>query len=106
MRAVAWDPAGEVKEDSGGMFVGGNRFAEGNVPKMLERVGKRIVGRVACGPEAVPLGEFFRSESGEAEKIIGAVLDHVDAEVVPGEDAEVGAVRVAEREALELDQTI
>ena len=106
MGAGGGDAFGDLEEGGGGVFVGGDGGAEGDVAEVLEGVGEgEVVGVVGC-PEAVALGEFFGGEGGETEEIVGAVFDHVDAEVVAGVDAEVGANFVARVEAFEFDESV
>ena len=72
----------------------------------MKGVGEGEVGVVVDCPETIAFGEFFGGEGGEAEEVVGAVLDHVDSEVVAGVDAEVGAMFVAQIEAFEFDEAV
>ena len=90
-----------VLEDGAGMLVGRDGCAEADVAEVLQGVGEFVVGGVVAFPVAVALGELLGAKGGESEKVVGAVFNHVDAEVVAGVDLEVGAHFVANAEAFQ-----
>src|SRR3984893_8626270 len=106
MSPIAGDSVGEVQKDGGGMFVSSHGLAKGHVAQMLQRIGERKIPRIGGFPEMVASREFFGSESGQAEQIVRAMFNHVDAEIIAGIDAKVRAVSIAESQAIELNQTI
>ena len=95
MRLRRWNATAEVQEQSGRMFVCGNRMAEGNVAQVLQSITECVVAGVAALPQAVAFGKLFWRECRKSEQIIGSVLDHAYAQVVAGEDPEVRTMPIS-----------
>lgn len=85
----------EMLKDGAGMFVSGDGITEGDVSEILQGVIELVISFVPLFPEAVALGEFFRAKGGESEEVVGTVFDHVDAEIIAGVNAKIGAEFVA-----------
>src|SRR5580704_16367562 len=96
MGFVSGDSSRQVEEDGGRMLVSGDWITKCNVAQMLQRIREREIARISGFPQAIALGKFFRSESREAEQIVGAVFDHVDAEIVAGKNLKIRAVSIAQ----------
>ena len=106
MRSRRGDPAAQMQKDRGGMLIRRDGRTERDVPQVLQRVGQRVVARIAVAPQPVALGKFLGSEGCEAQQVIRTVLDHVDAEIVAGIDAELRPMRVSELQPFELQEAI
>ena len=72
-----------MQEDGSGMFIRRQWLSESHISKILQRIGERVIGRISDLPTSIALGKFFGRERRQAEEIIGAVFDHIDAQVVP-----------------------
>src|SRR6266480_977904 len=88
------------------MLIGRNWCAERHIPEVLQCVRERVIGGIAAFPKAVALGKLFGCECRQSEKVIGTVLDHVNAKIVAGIDAKVRPQFVAQHQPLELLQAI
>ena len=103
-----------MQEHSGGAEGGvsatgvgaGDGVAESDVSQLLKRVRKLVIIGVSMLPHVVPLGKLSRSKRCQAQKIIGAVFDHVDSEVVTGVDAKLGAMLVANTQPPQLEHPV
>ena len=82
------------------MFVSGDGCAESETAEVLQNIVQFVETRLAFQPIMIAQGEKIGREGREAEQVVGAVHDHVDGEIVAGEDFEVRADLVAQGEAL------
>ena len=101
MSPIAGDSVGEVQKDGGGMFVCRHGLAKGHVAQMLQRIGEPKYLGSAVSRKWSRAANFFGSESGQAEQIVRAMFNHVDAEIIAGIDAKVRAVSIADSQAIE-----
>src|ERR1043166_2531589 len=88
------------------MFVSRNGCAERHVPQVLQCVRERVIGGIAVLPKTVALSKLFGCECRQSEKVIGAIFNHVNAEIVASVDAKVRPQFVAQRQPLKLFLTI
>ncbi len=106
MGKVRRHPPRRMQKHRSGMFVRRNWLAKRHVSQVLQSIRQRVIRRITRLPEPVAFGEFLRGKRRQSQQILRSVLDHIDAQIVSREDAEIRPVRVAEREPLQLDQPI
>src|SRR5258708_1313092 len=92
MSESAGDSPRQVQKHRGGMFVRWNGRAKGHVSQILEGVGQCEVPRITGLPKPVALRKFLRRKRRKSQQIVGAVLDHVDSQIVSRVDAEIRPV--------------
>ncbi len=88
------------------MFVSGHRCPEGDIAEILDGIRQSFVALVVLLPIFVTECEEFRTEGGQAEEVVGAILGHIDGQVVASEDFKIRAEFVADLQAAQLLTTI
>ena len=83
------------------MFIGRNRCAERHISEVLQCIGERVIRGIAAFPKTIALSKLFGCERRQSQKVIGAVFDHINAEIVAGVDAKVRPQFVAQHQPLE-----
>src|SRR6266852_2270504 len=96
----------QIKEHRRGVFVGGHRSAKYHVSQMLQRVRESVISKLTGCPQTIAFGEFLGRQGGQSEQIVGAVFDHVDAQIVSRIDTEVRPVRVSQGKPGKLDRPV
>src|SRR5262249_59740127 len=93
---VAIDPAAQLQELRGRMFIGRHRWAEGEKAQILEQIVQLVKGGILLRPQRITASEEVRREGTQAKQVIAAKDDHVDAEVVAGQYHEVRPLLIPE----------
>ena len=75
-------PVEKMLKDRTAVLVRGNRSAETNVPEILKSVCQFIIPGILIFPEAVPFRELLGTEGREPEQVVGALLNHVDPQII------------------------
>src|SRR5437773_4125772 len=88
------------------MFIGRNRCAERHISEVLQCIGERVIRGIAAFPKTIALSKLFGCERRQSQKVIGAVFDHINAEIVAGVDAKGRPQFIAQPLPLKFLQTI
>jgi len=99
MGVIAGNPAAQFQKLGSGVFVGGNRSAEGETAKVLQNIVQFIETRIAFQPVMIAQCEKIGREGRDAEQVVRAVHDHVNGEIVASQDFEVRTDFVAQVKA-------
>ena len=96
---IATNPTAELQEHGCAVFIGGDRSAECEKAEVLENVVERVKSGVSREPRAISLREQIWREGTQAEQVIASIHHHVDGEIVPSIDTEIGSNGIADQEA-------
>jgi hypothetical protein len=99
---VARNNSPQLEELGAGVFVGGDRGAEGNHAQVLQPVVQFEETSVAQFPGAVSGREGFDMEGRQTQQVVAAPLDQIDGQVVARIHTKLGADGVAHRQSLPL----
>ena len=95
-----------MQEDGSGVFIRRQWLSESHISKILQRIRQRVIGRISDFPTSIALREFFRREGCQAEEVVGAVFNHIDAQVVPCIHPKIGTLSVAYEQPIQLELPI
>src|SRR3569833_4357812 len=96
----------QMQKDRRRALIGRNRRSKRDVAQELQSIGDADIAEIPGLPKSIALGELRWAKGGEAEEIVAAVLDHVDPEVVAGQDLEVRSNAVACRQPLQFPHAV
>lgn len=80
-----------MEELGGRMFVGGDWRAKTHEAEVLQEVVEHKRAGVSTFPPDISFGEEVGGQGAESKEVVRSVEDHIDGQIVSGEEEKVGA---------------
>src|SRR5258706_2677067 len=84
MSIVRRNPTSKFQKLRRTVLVRGHRRSEREEAEILQDIVQLEERRIAGFPETIALGEQVRSKGAQADQVVAAVHDHIDAKIVAG----------------------